>query len=271
VLYFGIVGDTRSATADDTPHYPTSIITRVFDDLGGVTPVPPFVISTGDYQYSKPNGNEAAPQLQLYINSKANYPGLQFPTIGNHECTGATASNCGAGNVDGTPTTYLSYMSMMLGPLQKTTPYYEIDVAAADASWTAKFVFVAANAWDSTQAAWLDQALARPTTYTFVVRHEPAGATQAPGVAPSEAMMAAHPYTLSIVGHSHEYNHSPGSRQVLVGNGGAPLGTGQDFGYAIVTQRADQSLVVDMVDYLSGELDPSFHFAVDPDGSPAPP
>jgi len=38
-----------------------------------------------------------------------------------------------------------------------------------------------------------------------------------------------------------------------------------------VTQRGDQSLAVDMVDYLSGELDPSFHFAVNPDGSPAPP
>ena len=37
---------------------------------------------------------------------------------------------------------------------------------------SAKFVFVACNAWNSTQATWLDQQLAAATTYTFVVRHE---------------------------------------------------------------------------------------------------
>jgi hypothetical protein len=255
VLYFGIVGDTRPATADDTAHYPTPIITRIFDDLGGVTPVPPFVVSTGDYQYSTPNGNEALAQLQIYQGARANYPGIQFPTMGNHECTGATASNCGTGNADGTPNTYQHFVNTLLAPIQKTT----------------QFVFVAANAWDSTQAAWLDAALAATTTYTFVVRHEPAAAVQAPGVVPCETAMAAHPYTLSIVGHSHEYRHSPGSRELLVGNGGAPIATGDDFGYAIVAQRADLSLAVDMIDYMSGEPDLSFHFAVNPDGTPATP
>jgi hypothetical protein len=271
VLYFGVVGDTRPATVDDTAHYPTSVITHIFDDLGAVKPVPPFVISTGDYQFSKANGAQAQAQLQLYIAAHTNYPGIQFPTIGNHECTGATDSNCGPGNDAGTPNNYVQFMSMLLGPLQKTTPYYEIDVAAQDATWTAKFLFVAANAWDATQAAWLDQALSQTTTYTFIVRHEPAQANTAPGVIPSETAMAAHPYTLAIVGHSHEYFHKAGSREVVVGNGGAPMSTSDDFGYAIVTQRSDFSIAVDMIDFLSGLPDPKFHFAVNPDGTPAAP
>ena len=139
-----------------------------------------------------------------------------------------------------------------------------------DASWTAKFVFVAANAWDAGQATWLDQALSQTSTYTFIVRHEPASVVQAPGVAPSEAIMANHPYTLAMVGHSHEYKHVTGSREVLVGNGGAPMSVSQDYGYAIVAQRSDLSLTVDMYDFLSNLPDPSFHFAVNPDGTPAP-
>jgi len=270
LLYFGIVGDTRPATPDDTKHYPTTVITRIFDDLGGVKPSPPFLVSTGDYQFSKANGPEAQAQIQLYIAAHANYPGIQFPTIGNHECTGATDSNCGPGNDAGTPNNYVQFMSLLLGPLGKTTPYYEIDVAAQDASWTAKFVFVAANAWDAAQATWLDAALSQTSTYTFIVRHEPAAVIQAPGVAPSEAIMANHPYTLAIVGHSHEYKHVAGSREVLVGNGGAPMSVSQDYGYAIVTQRSDLSLTVDMYDFLSNAPDPSFHFAVKPDGTPAP-
>ena len=39
-------------------------------------------------------------------------------------------------------------------------------------SWTAKLVFIAANAWDGTQQFWLDNVLGEPTTYTFCVRHE---------------------------------------------------------------------------------------------------
>jgi hypothetical protein len=44
------------------------------------------------------------------------------------------------------------------------------------------------------------------------------------------------------------------------------------FGYATVTRRsADRALVIDMVDHVAHRTDPSFHFAVFADGSPAPP
>jgi hypothetical protein len=155
----------------------------------------------------------------------------------------------------------------MLAPIGKTEPYYDIEIAAADGAWTAKFVIIAANAWSSAQESWLESALARPSTYTFVVRHEPASATSAPGVTPSERMMARYPYTLAIVGHSHTYAHDGAApRQVLVGNGGAPLSS-KDYGFAVFSQRADGAIDVDMLQWQTLGADPSFHFTVRPDGS----
>ncbi len=270
-LFFAIVGDTRPATEDDTTHYPTAIITQIFADLAAMSPSPPFVVSTGDYQYSNPFGNQAAAQLQIYLDAHGSYSGIQFPTMGNHECTGGTASNCGTGNTNGVTNNYTAFMNMLLAPIQQAVPYYTIHIDEPSGAWTSKFVFIAANAWDSTQSTWFDGELAKPTTYTFVVRHEPANANTAPGVTPSEAIMAKHPYTLALVGHSHEYYHSSTNpREVVIGNGGAPLSTNQNYGYGIVTQRSDGAVQVDMYDYQSNKPDTSFRFAVNPDGSPAP-
>lgn len=270
-LYFAVVGDTRPPNEDEIGSYPTAIITKIFADLAAMSPSPPFVVSTGDYQYSNPYGSGASAQLQIYEQAKGSYAGLQFPAMGNHECTGGTSSNCGSGNTNGLTDNYKSFMSIMLAPIQKTSPYYSINVNAPDNSWTSKFVFIAANAWDSTQSTWLDQTLSQQTTYTFVIRHEPADTTDTPGVSPSEAIMAKYPYTLAIVGHSHEYRHeSSYPKQVVIGNGGAPISTGQDYGYGIVTQRTDGAIQVDMYDYQSNQPDTSFRFAVKADGSPAP-
>jgi hypothetical protein len=159
-------------------------------------------------------------------------------------------------------------MSKLLGPIQKTDPYYSVEVDDTNSMWTAKFVFVAANAWSAAQATWLQTTLATPTTYTFIVRHEPYSANNAPGVTPSEQIMKQHPYTLSIVGHTHSYEHS--GRQVLIGNGGAPLSGYKNYGFGLLQQRVDGAIQVDVVDYQTGLADGTFRFAVKPDGSPAP-
>ena len=263
-LYFGVVGDTRPANEDGTSNYPTTIISTIFSDLSKVSPMPPFVVSTGDYQFSNPNGSQATAQLQKYLSARGNYSGVDFPAMGNHECTGATASNCGSGNQNGITNNYTAFMNLLLGPIQKTKPYYSINVNANDNSWTAKFVFVAANAWDSTQSSWLSSTLAQKTTYTFVIRHESASANTAPGVTPSEQIMKNYPYTLSIVGHAHEYYHSSGSREVVIGNGGAPISTGQNYGYALVQQLTNGNIQVDMYDYQSNAKDSKFEFNVSP-------
>ncbi|MFI5302311.1 MAG: metallophosphoesterase family protein [Polyangiales bacterium] len=270
-LLFAVVGDTRPAVINDTKGYPTTIITAIFADVAKLNPQ--FVASTGDYMFATPGKGNVAPQLADYMAARAAYSGLQFPAMGNHECTGATTSNCGAGNTDGVTENLTGFINTMLAPIGQTKPYYAITgITAIDGSWTAKLVFIAGNAWDSGQASWLDSILAQTTTYTFIFRHEPKSANTAPGVTPSEAIIAKHPYTLKIVGHTHTYERKS-QQEVLIGNGGAPLtstSTAFTYGYGLFQQQADGSISVDMVNYQTGATDPSFHFAVKADGSAAP-
>ncbi len=172
-LLFAAVGDTRPATVDDTGGYPTDIITAIYGGIRALDPRPAMVVSTGDYLFAstarRGGENQAGPQLDIYLQARARFPGPLFPALGNHECTGATSSNCGPGGVDGVTANYAAFLEKMLAPIGKTAPYYAVMVAAADASWTAKFLFIAANAWSGEEESWFDAALARPSTYTFVV------------------------------------------------------------------------------------------------------
>jgi hypothetical protein len=268
-LLFAVVGDTRPATIDDTSAYPTATIDGIYGAIQAESPAPPFTVSTGDYMFATANGAESGPQLDLYMAARSRYSGAWFPTMGNHECTGMTASNCGTGNKDGVTNNYTTFLTKALGPIQKTAPYYAIHVDATDGTWTSKLVFVAGNAWSQAQATWLQGVLAQPTTYTFIVRHEPAAASTAPGVKPSEQLMAQYPYTLAITGHTHTYAH-PTPKEIIVGNGGAPLSGGATYGFAMLSQRPDGAIEVDMIDASTRQADTGFRFAVKADGSPAP-
>jgi hypothetical protein len=268
-LYFAVVGDTRPPVINDTKAYPTAVITKIYSDLEALSPRPPFAVTTGDYLFSTGNGTQAAPQLDLYLGARKGFSNVVFPALGNHECTGAVTSNCGSGNKDGLTNNYNAFLTKLLAPLGQTNPNYVIHVTANDNKWTSKFVFVAGNAWSPADATWLESTLSMPTTYTFIVRHEPKAASTAPGCKASEAIMANHPYTLAIVGHTHTYGKT-GARQVTIGNGGAPLTGGANFGFGLIQQRTDGAIQVDMVDYSSGKADAGFRFAVHADGSPAP-
>jgi hypothetical protein len=270
-LYFGVVGDTRPPNYDDVAGYPTAVITKIFQDIEAYNPKPPFVLATGDYQFSSSGtSSTASQQLDLYVGARKNYSGVQFPAMGNHECTGSTISNCGPGNGNGTTANYNAFMSQMLGPIAKTKPYYSINVNATDGSWTSKFVIVAANAWDSGQSSWLTTTMAQKTTYTFVVRHESSETTGGPpGEAGSDAIISQYPYTLLIVGHSHTYGHySSNPKEVIIGNGGAPLSSSsKDYGFGIFSQRSDGAIVADMIDYNTLKADSYFHFVIKADGT----
>jgi hypothetical protein len=268
-LYFAVIGDTRPPVINDTGAYPTTVITKIYSDIEALSPRPAFAVSTGDYLFSTGNGTQAAPQLDMYLAARSKFSNVVFPAMGNHECTGAVTSNCGAGNADGVTNNYSAFLSKLLAPLGQTKPNYVINIKAPDGAWTSKFVFVAGNAWTSADAAWLDKTLAQPTTYTFILRHEPKAASNAPGCKGSEAIMANHPYTLAIVGHTHTYGKT-GPRQVTIGNGGAPLTGGANYGFGLVQQRADGAIQVDMIDYSTGNADTAFRFALHADGSPAP-
>ncbi len=266
-LYFGIVGDTRPANIDNTSGYPTTIISKIYRDLAGLNPQPLFVVTSGDYMFATPGRGTAAPQMDLYLTAQQQFKGTAFAAMGNHECTGATDSNCAS-----SPTENMNvFMSQMLAPLGVKKPYYAVTVNATDSSWTSKLVFIAANAWDSTHSSWLDSTLAQPTTYTFIVRHEPSEANTAPGVSPSDAIIRNHPYTLLIAGHTHNYSHNTSNpREIVVGNGGAPLTGSSSYGFGLVQQLTDGTVQVDVLDYQSLNFDPSFRFKVHPDGSSAP-
>jgi hypothetical protein len=80
--------------------------------------------------------------------------------------------------------------------------------------------------------------------YTFVVRHESyqddgAASSNLPGdQGASDAIIQQYPYTMLLVGHTHEYRQSTsGSNQVelIVGNGGAETASVSP-GYVICTQ-----------------------------------
>ncbi|MFO0723617.1 MAG: metallophosphoesterase [Myxococcota bacterium] len=265
-LRFAIVGDTRPPIPDDTRGYPTAVITQIWQDVQAEAPL--FAISTGDYMFAGTRGNQGAAQLDLYLGARAAYRGLLFPALGNHECTGGTASNCGPGSANGVTRNYQAFLDKMLAPIGKTLPYFVIHVNAADQSWTAKLVFIAANAWNSDQGAWLETAMAEPTTYTFVVRHEPHSATTAPGVPPSDAVIARHPYTMLLVGHTHTLYGSIPDKEYITGNGGAPLSGSVNYGYVIVARQPDGTIRFDAHDYSTRAVFRSFH--VNPDGTAAP-
>ena len=255
-LTFAVVGDCRPGNEGDTANYPTPIITKIFQDIDQTHAQ--FVVSTGDYQYANPQRADGQAQLSLYAQAAMGFSGVQFPAIGNHECDGYTADNCdSSGNIvtggHGLSNNFTAFVSTLLAPIHQTLPYYSININDTHGQWTSKFVFVAANAWDSTQQTWLTTTMATPTTYTFVVRHEPSydnTGNSAPGVNPSDSILAASTYTLKIVGHSHVFSWDPSNREVVIGNGGAPLDSPSDtYGYGLFSLTDGGDVQVQQIDY----------------------
>ncbi len=264
-LSFAIIGDTRPPFIDDTIGYPVSIITKIWKDVLNQQPLVEFAITTGDYVFADPYLGQASKQLDKYLQAQSLFPNPVYPTMGNHECTGWTKSNCLSLSDS---KNFKAFMEKLVAPVGASKPYYVVQKKADDGSWTAKFVFIAANSWDNTQAQWLDHVMAQKTTYTFVIRHEPPYATTAPGVSPSDRIIQSYPYTLLICGHTHTYRYDKYKHYVIVGNGGAPLSGHVNYGYVIARQQTDNSIRFTEYDYSSNAVGDSF--AVQPDGTPVP-
>jgi hypothetical protein len=250
-LIFAVVGDTRPPLPDVITQYPSEVASDIFRDIQALSPRPQFVVATGDYMFASPKKpaerSEAQAQAELYLKAAHRFTGQLFPAMGNHECRNHASSNCCPTCSGGTPAPYQAFL-WMLGQvsLPNQVPYYTIHVGSSDAArpWTAKFVFIAANAWDEAQAAWLTAALAEPTTYTFVVRHEPDYENDAClGCGGSDAIVKKNPYTLLLVGHDHTFKIVRASRELVIGLGGAPMyGDNDHHGFAICTQQSDGNI-----------------------------
>src|SRR5579859_1626058 len=205
LLSFAVFGDSRPPSPDDTAGYPTQIVTGIFTlaQQKGAQ----FVVGTGDYMFASTSASVTA-QGNLLLGAEANFQGPVYHTLGNHECTGATASNCPNGN----ETANIQFFMSHLVPSGTTTPWYRVD--ADTPMGKARFLFIAENAWSPAQNSWLQQELADTSaTYTFVVRHEPDNGhgTGAPGLIPTTSMLSSTPHTLLLEGHSHEYYHAHGT------------------------------------------------------------
>jgi hypothetical protein len=260
-LIFAVVGDTRPALPDEFSPYPIEVASQIYGDIQALSPRPQFVIATGDYMFARPKKpfarSEAPVQGELYLRASQKFTGQVYLAMGNHECRNSTKSNCCATCGDGTPAPYRAFLWMLgrLG-LPNQLPYYAVHFASSDPAqpWTAKFVFIAANAWDDGQASWLEAALAERTTYTFVVRHEPDYENDAClGCGASDAIVKKNPYTLLLVGHDHTFKIVRASREIVVGLGGAPMNNDYDrHGFLLCLQESDGNIACQERDVGSG-------------------
>jgi hypothetical protein len=235
-LRFGVFGDVRPPSQNNTTMYPAAVVTAVMDGIAAEGAE--FAVANGDYMFATSAGAANA-QLGLLLTAESRFHGHVFHSLGNHECNGASNSNCPLGN----ETPMMQAYRARLAPAY-STPYFDWRIHTAQGD--AHFIATAPNAWSPAQQAWLTRVVAEPALYTFVVAHEPAGRREAPGSPSIEAAIAARPggVTLRLYGHTHEYQHlAPNA--IIVGNAGAPLASlsGQ-YGFVIVDQRADGNLVV---------------------------
>lgn len=251
-LYFAVVGDTRPPASNDTNHYPDAIITKIYDDIEGMKPRPQFVVTTGDYMFAAPGGNQGPKQMKQYVAARKHFSGPVFASLGNHECQGGVGGNC-AGVTNNN--NYNAYLDELVAPLGKTKPYYAIPLADLQGKWTAKLLIVACNAWSPAQKTWLQNELAKKTTYTLLARHEPLG-SGAPCNGDMDKMLKGAEYDLLMVGHVHNYSHS--GKQLLEGVGGAPLTGSANYGYATVEQMANGGLRVRQYDYKTQKVVSTF-------------
>ena len=266
-LLFAVVGDTRPGMSGDPGQcvYPTHVINTIYQDIQALSPRPAFVVTTGDYMCcgSGCSGSSAgcstpgadgncATQAGLYVTAQKNFSGQVFSTMGNHECATSTSSNCGPSGTDGNTENYTAFLQNILGAegitpsvyptLANSEAYYVVKISSSPGvapAWTAKFLMIAANAWDSGQQTWLQNELSSDsTTYTFIVRHEPSYTTNCgTGCDTSNTMLqsAGSAVTMMLTGHSHEYKQDTGASggvELVIGNGGAPLSSGT-FGYEV--------------------------------------
>lgn len=279
-LVFAVIGDSRPPAPDDVAHYPTQIVSQIYREIDALSPRPQFVVSTGDYLFAdarKPLGQSLAPrQADAYFQASRAFHGQLFPSLGNHECGNRVSSNCCRGCSDGLTANYQAFLALLarLG-LPHDAPYYAVRLASSDPSrpWIAKFVLVAPNAWDDAQARWLERTLAEPTTYTFIVRHEPDYDDDVcPGCGPSDAIIKRFPYTLILAGHEHTFRLVRPSREIVLGLGGAPLSTPADRpGYLVCAQRPDGAIACQEHDMGSGSPGyPESTMIVTPDGRVLP-
>ena len=218
-LVFAVVGDSRPANPDDTANYPTAVVHQIFTDVAADPAQPRFAVTTGDYMDCTTTGEQVDPQLDLYLDARAAYPGVVYPAMGNHELHGS-------GGLENWWNAF---------PELRGRRWYSVEFG------NAYFITVDSNldlTPGSVQSAWVAKQLEnlpKGTQYVFVSLHHPPMADPIAGdsshdVRPNEAALAqqleaaAKQISAKIIvaaGHIHAYERfERGGVVYLVSGGG---------------------------------------------------
>jgi hypothetical protein len=250
LLHFAMSGDTRPPSCEDTANYPSAIINAIGDaeKRAGAQ----FALDLGDHMYVCNNAASAATaQMNLFMQGTQHFGGTWFMTEGNHECMGSGSGSCPTGS---TNVNFQAFLQA-LAPIS-STPYYSVNVQTS--LGLATLVFIADNSWDTTQESWLKSTLAQAdqnAKYTLVAKHHPESDSSISSNSTIMQIIRAHKFALLLTGHAHQYQHqtTDSGRDLILGNGGAPLiSTGTFNGYAMVDQLADGRLQVSVYDVADG-------------------
>jgi hypothetical protein len=254
-MRFAVVGDSRPGNLNDGNNYPDAIVAGNYKRMHDLSLQ--FAVVTGDYMFANYEG-EVTRQVDKLLAAESAFSNPIYRALGNHECTGATASNCPNLNETANMT---AYMTRLLPP-DVTLPYFRFDVDTPKGM--AKFVFVAANAWSAEQSNWLRDQLSQNTAYTFVIRHEPPDTTETPGVSPSESIIHQFPVTQVFCGHAHAYFRVD-TLHVVSGNGGAPIRFGgtTTYGFLLIEQQDDGSITATEIDEATGNAMDTWRITAD--------
>ncbi len=253
-LFFALTGDTRPPLCDlfvlgNGNDYPTAVISNIAQLMEAKKPQ--FALDLGDHMFVCVGGaSEAQAQMSAYTSAFSVFKAPFFMTMGNHECVfalGGSLDDCGASNPsDPAFTTFMA----ALAPISKT-PYYYRDIQTS--MGLARLVFIADDAWNATEASWLDGVLTEADTkaqYTIVAHHHNLAASTSGNYATIVSAIKAHKYALHLTAHTHIYSHDvatdPSGRTVIVGTGGSSDET--MAGYATVEQGSDGRLYFTMYD-----------------------
>jgi hypothetical protein len=234
-LWFATTGDTRPSQCDATDQYPKAAIAQIAAAMNALRVQ--FTVDLGDHMYVCNHSDaEAAQQMGFYMDAVAQGPPAWWMTMGNHECgNNAWPYSCFVSGPH--DANFAAYMSA----LQRPQPYYFNDVQTSLGK--ARFVIVADDSWDGTQADWLASTLADADAharYTIVARHHPVQGART-GAASILSILQQHKQTLILTAHNHDYEHdlsSWGGRSAVVGLGGA----GGRWGFGTVLQNTDGTL-----------------------------
>ena len=183
----------------------------------------------------------------------SHFGGTWFMTEGNHECMGSGSGYCptGSSNVN-----FQAFLQA-LAPVS-STPYYSVNVQTS--LGLATFVIVADNSFDSAQQTWLESTLTTADAnakYTIIAKHHPEGDTSVAANSTIMSIIRSHKFALLLTGHSHEYRHqtTDSGRDLVLGNGGAPLISAGTFnGYGVIDEQSNGQLQVSIFDVQSGAM-----------------